>query len=256
MKPGAAAAAAVLWLVSAGAANAQTDTAPTDNGTDPTRLSTSGGLLYEHLALRGSGSVGTLTLLYAVPLGDKQDFSLRLRAPVVRNNTLGHGGFALGDVALQLSHVFGLTREHGFVAQGELAFDTARRPELGNGKPVLKGSFAYVMFLQGGDIFAPTLVQSHSVGGDSQRARINHTEIDFYYVPKLAEPKTFVTLAPSLNFDWESKERFATLAVTLGRVLGPAFGGSSQLFVRPKVFGGAERSANWGVDVGYRVIGF
>jgi hypothetical protein len=135
-------------------------------------------------------------------------------------------------------------------------FDTARRQELGNGKTVFKGSFVYAMFLQGGDIFAPAFVQSNSLGGDSNRAKVNSTAFDFYYVPKLADPKTFVTVDPALSFDWESKKQFASLAVTVGRAIGPAFGGNGQVFIKPVVFGGGERSANWGLEVGYKVIGF
>jgi hypothetical protein len=54
----------------------------------------------------------------------------------------------------------------------------------------------------------------------------------------------------------ENDAEFASVAVTIGRVIGPAFGGSSQVYVKPGVFLGGERSADWGIEIGYKVIGF
>jgi hypothetical protein len=44
--------------------------------------------------------------------------------------------------------------------------------------------------------------------------------------------------------------------VTVGRSLGPALGGNSQVFIKPTVFAGGDRPGKWGVEVGYKVIGF
>ena len=227
-----------------------------DNGTDPTKFSRLAEAKYEYLDLKGGYSSGTLRLSYTQPLGEKKDYSVRLRVPVTYVNLLGNDQYALGDASLQLQHVFGLTKEHGFVAQGELIFDTAERQELGTGKNVFKGTLIYAMFLQGGAIFAPAFVQSNSFSGDEARAKVNFTTFDFYYVPKFADPRNLMTLDPSLNFDWENDKRFAGLAVTLGRVIGPAFGGNAILFIKPSAFVGSDRPGSWGLEVGYKVLGF
>jgi hypothetical protein len=227
-----------------------------DNGTDPTKFSRLAEAKYEYLDLKGGFGSGTLRLSYTEPLGEKNDYSLRLRVPVTYVNVLGNDQHALGDVSVQLQHVFGLTKEHAFVAQGEMIFDTAQRPELGTGKNVFKGTLIYAKFLQGGAIFAPAWVQSNSISGDKARAKVNTTTFDFYYVPKLADPRNLVTFDPSLNFDWENDKRFAGLAVTMGRVMGPAFGGNGILFVKPSVFVGGDRPSSWGLEVGFKVLGF
>lgn len=251
-----------IVAVTAGQAHAQGRlnagaVATPDNGTDPTKLTTQAAVQYEHLASRGSGSIGTFKASYIVPLGEKSDCSVRLRVPAVRLDAPGvRGGFGLSDASVQLTHVFGLTPAHGFVAQGEVVFDTARRAELGTGKTVLKGSLIYAKFLSGGAIFAPAVVQSNSVGGDGNRATVNTTVFDFYYVPRLDDPQTFVTVDPALSFDWEADKRYASLAVTVGRALGPALGGSAQVFVKPSVFGNRDRPANWGLELGFKLIGF
>jgi hypothetical protein len=175
---------------------------------------------------------------------------------MVRTDVLGRSGFHMGDVSVKVNHLLTLTREYGVVVAGELVFDTASRLEGGTGKHVFKGNAIYARFLAGGDIFAPAIVHSISLGGDSNRAKVNNTVFDFYYVPKLADPKTFVTFDPALSFDWESDTKFASLAVTIGRAIGPAFGGSSQVFVKPTLFGGGDRPGKWGVELGYKVIGF
>ncbi|MCV2359330.1 hypothetical protein LNV08_10135 [Paucibacter sp. TC2R-5] len=227
-----------------------------DNGTDPTKFSKLAEAKYEYLDLNDGFSSGALRLSYTQPLGEKQDYSLRFRAPITRVNTLGNDRHELGDVSIQLAHVFGLTKEHGFVAQGELTFDSAQRKELGTGKNVFKGTLIYAKFLKDGSIFAPAFVQSNSFSGDKNRPKVNTTTIDFYYVPKFSDPHNLMTLDPALNFDWEHDKRFVSLAVTMGRVIGKAFGGNSIVFVKPSAFAGADRPGDWGVELGYKLIGF
>lgn len=246
----------IVWALGAHAASAQEAATAPDNGTDPTRLSTTAAIQYEHIALRPDASVGTLKFSYTLPFGERKDYDVRFRLPVVRANGLGHDGFDVGDLSVRVNHVFGLTRERGFVAQGEMVFDTARRQELGTGKNVFKGTLIYARFLPGEDIFAPAVVQSNSLWGDSNRARVNNTVFDFYYVPRLSDPNVFVTVDPALSFDWQTSKQFASLAVTVGRGIGAAFGGNSQVFIKPSIFAGGERTTDWGVEIGYKVIGF
>ncbi|MFO1457218.1 MAG: hypothetical protein U1F18_13340 [Steroidobacteraceae bacterium] len=227
-----------------------------DNGTDPTRLSRIAEAKYEYLDLERGVSSGTLRLSWTQPLGARRDWALIARVPVASVDAGGQGSHDLGDASLKLSHVFGLTQTHGWVAQGEISFDTAARPELGSGKDVFKGTLIYARFLQGGGIFAPAWVQSRSLGGDSRRATVNATTFDFYYVPKMADPRNLVTLDPALNFDWENDAEFFSFAVTAGRVLGPAFGGNAIGFVKPTLFAGGDRPGSWGIELGFKVIGF
>jgi hypothetical protein len=229
---------------------------PLDNGTDPSRFNTVAEAKYEYLDLQNGFSSGTLRLTYIRPFGERQDYSIRLRAPISAVDALGNDDHELGDVSVQLAHVFGLTESHGFVWQAEMVFDTASRVELGTGQNVLKGTLIYAKFLEGGAIFAPAIVQSNSLWGEDDRADVNSTTFDFYYVPKLKDPRNLITLDPSLNFDWENDKQFAGLAVTFGRVIGPAFGGNAILSVKPSVFAGGDRPGSWGIEVGYKIIGF
>ena len=167
---------------------------PVNNGTDPSKLQTVAEAKYEYLDLQNGFSSGTLRLSYTTPLDDAQSYALRVRVPVTYVDVLGNDGYDIGDASLEISHVFGLTKAHAFVAKGELIFDSAGRPELGTGQNVFKGTFIYAKFLQGGNIFAPALVQSNSLWGDGNRPDVNSTTIDFYYVPgpDLFSPPSYV----------------------------------------------------------------
>lgn len=226
-----------------------------DNGTDPTKVSSAVQVKFEHLDLKGGFSSDNLRVWYTIPLGEKKNYSLMLKLPVAKVDVLGNNNYALGDASVQLGHVFGLTREGGYVVQGELIFYTAKRAELGTGKNVFKGTFIAARFLEHG-IFAPALVQSNSFSGDDNRGKVNATTIDFYYVPKMADPRNLVTFDPSLNFDWENNKKFFGLAVTLGRVIGPAFGGNQIVLVKPSLFAGGDRPGKWGIELTYKLIGF
>lgn len=227
-----------------------------DNGTDPSRLSTGAEAKYEYLDLQNGFSSGTLRLSFTQPFGENQHYSFRLRAPISAVDVFGNNNHDLGDVSMQVAHVFGLTKAHAFVWQAEMVFDTASRPELGTGQNVLKGTLIYAKFLKGGAIFAPAIVQSNSLWGQDSRADVNSTTLDFYYVPKLKDPRNLITFDPSLNFDWENDKKFAGLAVTFGRVIGPALGGNAIVSIKPSMFAGSDRPGAWGVELGYKIIGF
>jgi hypothetical protein len=246
-----------LMSLTAGRPAFAQETHEPDNGTNPAKLRRSAAVLFEHLDLRGDASRGTLKLQYEQPIGAKT--SVRLQVPAVRD-TQGDQSikdeFRRGDIALRLNYIHDVNRERGIVFQGELTTDTASSPELGNGKTVFKGTFIYAMFLPGGDIFGPSFGQSNSIGGDPTRPKINNLVVDFYYVPKLSDRRYFVTLDPAVTLDWENSTQFASFAVTLGRVLGPAFGGTSQVYVKPSGYMGGYRTADWAIEVGLKVIGF
>lgn len=231
------------------------DGAQPNNGTDPTRLTSTIVLAYEYNDLANDMERHAPRLDVTLPFGEKKDYSLRLRVPVIRNDVFGDSSFDIGDMSLTGTHVFGLTKKRGLVLQGEYLRDTADRPELGTGRNVFKGTFIYARFLPKG-IFAPALVHNIDVGGDAGRPKVKMTTVDFYYVPKLKDPHYFVTIDPSLNVDWEKDAEFASLAVTAGRSIGPAFGGLSQLYIKPSVLMGHERPGDWSMEVGFKLLGF
>jgi hypothetical protein len=243
---------ALLPLVlAASALHAAEETEP-DNGTDPTKQTQAVTLAYEHLELRDGFYRGTFKPQYKLPLGSRT--SITLLVPFASTDLAGNEDYDLGDASLKLSHVYKLTRDQGIVLQGEVVFDTAAREELGGQASVFKGTVIYAKFLPRGAIFAPAFGFNDSFGPDGRPVR--SFVADFYYVPKLRDRRYYMTIDPTMTLDRENDSEFASLAVTLGRVIGPAFGGSSQVYMKPGVFVGGDRPADWGIEIGYKVIGF
>lgn len=253
MKKTILAGAATLLLATASSAHGEDEA---NNGTDPTKLTTQAQVTWERLDLNGGFRSDSLKLNYTVPFGEKRDWSVRYRVPLASVDALGNNSYGLGDASVQVAHVFGLSRKGGWVAQGEMIFDTASRDELGTGRNVLKGTLIKAWFLKDGAIFAPALVHSESFWGDDRRQDVRSTTMDLYYVPKLKDPRNLITVDPSINRDWENNRTFMGLAVTYGRVVGPAFGGTGIVTIKPSVFAGDGRPGDWGLEVGYKVLGF
>ncbi len=247
---------AASTLVAAGFSSpsaAQTDDKPND-GTDPTRPVRTLQGDFEYLDLAHSRAKSKVfTASFAQPFGHT---SIQVKAPLASLDVNGDHGYALGDVSVKYTKVFGVTPRRGFVFTAEALLDTAERPELGTGKYVVKPTLIYAKFLKGGAIFAPAVLQSVSVAGQSRRASVNTTTIDFYYVPKLSNPRLYMTYDPAVNYDWEQDQFYAALAVTLGLKLGPTLGGSSQVFIRPSATFGEQRPVDWGVKVGVQLLNF
>ncbi|QRZ12868.1 hypothetical protein JWJ88_09725 [Paracoccus methylovorus] len=243
-------AAALLALMLAAPAIAQSQ--ESDNGTDPTKLRRTFWTSYEHMDLSSDASRGTFKLMYEAPISPKT--SLRLTLPVVGFDAPGiESGSDVGDIALRATHLLSVTRERGIVLQGELIGDTAGRAELGYGATVVKATAIYAKFLEGGRIFAPAISHTQSIGGDRQT---RETTIDFYYVPKLPDPAWYMTVDPAIISDWENDRVYSSVAVTAGRAVGKVGGGVAQVYLKPGIFIGNDRPADWSFEVGFRVIGF
>lgn len=255
LSPAAAAAAVAICF---GPAHAQEPGAhpnahEVDNGTDPTRVSRTLWGSYEFRDLGSGADINRFEFTGVQPLGAHA--SIRLTLPIESNNSLGDSDYDLGDVEVQLTKVVLASRTHAYVYKGEFTFDTAGRSELGGGQTVFEGTFIYARFLKSG-IFAPSFAQSWGFDEEAGRQRINNLVVDFYYVPKLANPNWLMTVDPALLFDWERGEQSTSLGVQVGHAAGKLWGGHGQLYVKPTAFVGGHRTADWSVEVGYKLIGF
>jgi hypothetical protein len=243
------------FSLSSGAAFAQEKASEPDNGTDPSRISNSFIADFEHLRLRDGFSSDTVDLKLTAGLASHTGLTIDL--PFVSVDAFGESGYAMGDVSIKLAQVSGLSNSGANIFQAELFLDTADRPELGNGQDVLKLTYIRAFFMPSHDIIAPSFIQNFGIGGKGDRARVNTFVFDLYYVPHFTNPKLYMTVDPNVTYDWDSGNSFAGLLVTVGYGTGKAFGnGNGSVYVKPSVYGGADRPADWGVEIGYKVVGF
>ena len=244
--------ATALALVTPAWAQSQSEV---NNGTNPTILATTAGIQYKYTDFGSGFSNGLFEAYTSVPFGLGNSMSLEVRLPYTSGPI--DDSYGLGDASLTFIHVLEVNPKYGVAYKAKLSFDTADRPDLGFGQTVLELSGFYAKFFKDGSLVAPSLVQTFGLGDEQPgRNRVNITTFDFYYVPKLATDKMYVTFDPNISYDWERDEVFGSLTPTFGFPLGKAFGGDSQIFVAPKILVGADRPSDWSIQVGYKVIGF
>lgn len=228
-----------------------------DNGTDPTRIRTQAKVSWEHIGVTEDISTDRVEFSYGFPLGPHTGITFYAPLAAADFGLASPDDLDYGDVSVELTHVkLGGGGKYGLVYKGELILDTAARPELGDGQTVLKATFIYARFLPDRSIFAPSFVQSWGFDPASGQDRVNNMVVDFYYVPHLSNPNVFVTVDPALIFDWEKNTTSASIGVQFGHAVGHAFGGTAQVYIKPTVYMGNDRPADWGVEVGYKLIGF
>lgn len=227
----------------------------TNDGTNPALLTTVAEVNYEYDDLRQGFDKHISQFILTIPVGEQKATAFTLTAPMVATDVAANDSLAFGDVSLKVVHVPMINQSNAVVLQTEVFFDTASRPELGTGKTVVKPTFIYAFFRGNGDIFAPALVHSQSIAGDSNRTEVSVTTVDLYYVPKLGNG-LFMTLDPAMNFDWERNLEYPSLTVTLGSMIGEMFGGHGQVYIKPSVLFGSDRPANWSIKAGFKVLNF
>lgn len=225
-----------------------------NNGTNPTLLTTQAVIQFQYNEIDTNLDSDLLEFQYTQPIGDGNK-AFRFTLPF--GNSPFDNDLDIGDISITFVDVFYLTKQNGAAYTAELFLDTAARDDNGYGQFALETSVFYAFFLKSGAIFAPAWVQTFGLeGGNDDDEKLNQTTFDFYYVPKLPNPKYFMTFDPAIIHDWENDNTFGSLQVTLGMLTGKAFGGDSQVFVKPGVLFGGDAPADWSLQVGYKVLNF
>ncbi len=258
-------AALPLMAALAAPAAAQDDLSEVNNGTNPTLLTTQFGVQYQFNQINSDLNTGLFEAFYTQPFGAGGKRAFRITVPgsdspfngdPIFGGTPGND-FTLGDISLTYIDVFYLTEKNGSAFTFELFLDTADEPTAGYGQFVGETSAFYAWFLSNGAIFAPAWVQTFGLeGGNDAGVDVNVSTFDFYYVPKLANPRYFMTFDPAIIHDWESDDTFGSLQVTFGIMTGKAFGGDSQITVKPGILFGGDAPADWSLQVAYKVLNF
>ncbi len=257
--------AALFAATIAPPAKAQEDLSEINNGTNPTLLTTQFGLQYQFNQINSDLNTGLFEAFYTQPFGEGGKRAFRITVPgsdsPFNANPIFGGKpgveFTLGDISVTYIDVFYLTEKNGAAFTFELFLDTAETEAAGYGQFAGETSAFYAWFLNNGAIFAPAWVQTFGLeGGNDQGQNVNTTTIDFYYVPKLKNPRFYLTFDPAIIHDWETDATFGSLQVTAGMLTGKAFGGDGQVFIKPGILFGGDRPAEWSVQVGYKVLNF
>ncbi len=226
------------------------------SGTDPTLFLRNLTVSNELQGLKNDNYANVTSFKYIEPFADGK-MNLRLTVPLVATDRAGDGDFGLGDIGLRYNWLAQADKEGAWLFGTELFADTATEDVLGRGKWIIAPIVTKAFFLSKSLIFAPTYQHNISFAGDSRRESVNESVLDFYFVMRAADNRSWFTVDPTLVVDWENQTNTpATIEFEYGRVLGSLLGGAASLYVRPGVGIGQDRPYDWNIEIGFKIIGF
>jgi len=168
-------------------------------------------------------------------------------------NTLDIDQFGLGDTLTQLSTTPYLTPEFGVNVAAKLYLPTATDRVLGTGKWALGPAVTTAFFFEVGGgslIFAPTYEHRFSFAGNSDRNDIHLGIVDLYLVYRTASLRNWLTLDPTILFNYNAGNVAATLELEAGQLIA----GGTSVYIRPGVGIGANKPYDWNLEGGVKVV--
>lgn len=160
-----------------------------------------------------------------------------------------------GDLSVRLGGQVWRTPGFTLLAGSDVIFPTAGSSALGRGKyQIGPGIAASVPVPELNSVVFPTLQHIVSVGGDPNRADVNHTKLSTSFDTPWLNNQWWTSFEPNLFIDWTQKGKTAlNLEFEVGKRLGEHF----RTWIRPAVglWGtGVPGSYDWFTQVGIRYI--
>jgi hypothetical protein len=220
---------------------------------------------YSWINTEGEGNQSVTTLEFRTPFaGGKWAFRLRqdysyLGADLDNDGEDDVNETGTGDLDFRfvtIIHQFGM---NAFAGAMEVFLNTANDEVLGSGATVLGPQMFYARFFRGGwgpykgGLFAPGLQYQRSVEEDPGRGKINKVLIDLNFLLMGKSKKHWFFMDPQIIFDLETHQEFAIIDLEWGLML-PWKGQS--VYVRPAFGVGHDRPVDYGIEFGYKVVGF
>jgi len=228
---------------------------------------------YSWLNTAGDGTQDVLTMEYRAPidLAKKWQLRTRLRYAGIEadlnddgNNEINSSG--LGDIDFRILTVPWLQGANGFAYGIEFFLNTASEPELGTGATAIAPQVFYGRFFKGnpmpiysgGGIFAPGLQWKFSIEEDEGRQDINQFIIDLYFVSVTQSRKAWFFVDPQIIIDNENNTEFAVIDFQFGWMMSTWFPNlkTHSFWITPAVGIGNNRPVDYGLEFGYKFIGF
>lgn len=227
-------------------------------GTDPSNFQRTFTFANEYVDLAHRDTyLNTASLTYVEPLsGGRARLSVEL--PFAVTDSTGHRESGLADLTVRYGRILHLDRRKAFAASLGLVVPSAAEDPLGAGKWSLEPGASAIFFLSREWIFAPSLKQTISIAGDSARADLNLSALDFYVVWRSPSLTQWVIVDPAFAWNWEkdSRQLSGVTTLTYGHLLGRTGESVWSAYVKPGVGWGDGRAADWSLEAGLKVVGF
>jgi len=239
-------------------------------GTNPINFQRDFRIYNEHLWLDGNQNLATLE--FRTPFaGGKWQFRMRvpfitsLRADVNGDGIDDIDDSGLGDVNFRLLTVPYFKGANAFAFALEVFGNTASEDVLGAGSTSLAPVVFWGHFFRGGfgpwkrgGLFAPGLQYRFSVDEDEGRAETEQIILDINFLLQSVDQQTWLFAEPQIVFDRENDAEFAIMDIEFGWMMTkwwPDLKGQS-FYLRPTFTIGRDRPTDYGIEVGYKWVGW
>ena len=237
-------------------------------GTNPVNFQRDVRVYNEYLWLNtaGDGNQNLTTLEFRTPFaGDKWQFRTRIPYNKVTADVNDDGmddidDSGLGEVNFRLMTVPVLKGANAFAVGMDVFLDTASEDSLGAGATSLAPVVFWGHFFKGGwgpwkkgGLFAPGLQYKFSIDEDDGRDEVEQIIIDINYLLQAEDGQSWLFVEPQIVFDQKTKEDFAIIDIEFGwmrRTEGQSW------YLRPTFTIGSDRPTDYGIEIGYKWIGW
>ncbi len=230
---------------------------------------------YSWLDTAGDGNQNVLTMEYRQALFDGE-WQFRTRVPYVTSLTadlnddgtddIDESGF--GDANFRLLKKPWFKGPHAIAIAMEFFLNTASEDVLGSGTTTLGPQIFYAYFYgrnpipipgyRGGGLFAPGLQYRFSIDEDSGRSDTDAVAVDINYLAMSEDKTRWLYVNPQMLFDRENDTDVVFFDIEFGWMMAkwnPDLRGQS-FYVRPTFTIGADRPTDYGLELGYKFVGW
>ena len=160
----------------------------------------------------------------------------------------------IGDIDARLLTVIPVSKKFMVAPGFEATFNSATHDAMGYGKTVLTPMVFGVFpgLLGKGSLFVPGYQYLFSVGGDDNRANVNRSTIDLYFVWLFKHSGNWLIIDPQILIDHEANTVPMLIELEWGMMIKPVPGAS--VYLRPGVGIGADRPYLWNFEFGLKFI--
>ena len=220
----------------------------------------------------GDGNQNIFTMEYRQPFY-KGKWQFRIRLPFstsLKFDATGDGiddidDSGLGDVNFRLLTVPYFQGANAFAVALEVFANTASEDSLGAGTTSLAPIVFYGRFFRGGfgpwkrgGLFAPGLQYKFSVDEDEGRDKTEQIILDVNFLLQSVDQQSWLYAEPQIVFDQETDAEFAIMDIEFGWMMSkwwPDLKGQS-FYLRPTFTIGADRPTDYGLEIGYKFVGW
>jgi hypothetical protein len=240
------------------------------SGTNPINFQRDFRIYNEHLWLDGNQNLATVE--FRTPFaGGKWQFRTRvpfitsLRADVNGDGIDDIDDSGLGDVNFRLLTVPYFKGANALAFALEVFLNTASDDSLGAGTTSLAPVVFYGRFFRGGfgpwkrgGLFAPGLQYRFSIDEDEGRNETEQVILDINFLLQSVDQQSWLYAEPQIVFDRENDAEFAIMDIEFGWMMTkwwPDLKGQS-FYLRPTFTVGRDRPTDYGIEVGYKWVGW